>query len=314
MLYLAIDGGGTKTEGLLTDGRGAILAHRTVGPSNPNDISMPVAVSVLARLTYDLLAEAIGSPDLPPTEVSFYAGISGVLSHRAAMLDALKASLEALSDRLPVRFSRIALESDVTILLAAEIPEGNGACIISGTGSACFVRHNGLISRIGGWGYLLDRGGSGYDIGRDALEAVLRAHDGRGEPTTLTDLLARHFGKPVPDAISEIYADGKTAIAACAPFVFSAAEAGDSVAQHILDGNARALAELIATAARLVGADTESRPLPVIMGGGLCQGRPDWVARVASHIPATCSVTLKTASEPPVMGALTLAKQNADQI
>ncbi len=36
----------------------------------------------------------------------------------------------------------------------------------------------------GGWGHLLDDHGSGYDIGLNALKAVLRSYDGRNAKTS----------------------------------------------------------------------------------------------------------------------------------
>ena len=35
--------------------------------------------------------------------------------------------------------------------------------------------------------------GSGYWIGREALDAVMRAHDGRGEPTALTAVVRERW-------------------------------------------------------------------------------------------------------------------------
>ncbi len=315
MLYLAIDGGGTKTEGILADERQTIRAHRTTGASNPHDISLTESVRVLTRLVRDLLSDAgLACAGNAPLDLSLFAGIAGALSYRDEFQAALTVALTELTAEEPfssIHISRIGLDSDITILFAAEIPEGDGACVISGTGSVCFLRHHDRMERVGGWGYLLDSGGNGYSIGRDALEAVLRAHDGRGTSTTLTERLAAHLGKSVPDALNDLYAGGKTYIAACTPFVFQAAEDGDSVARDILCRNAQALAELIATAARRRG--TADTPLPVILGGGLSQKRPDWVALVQDALPADIlpCVRLSVASRAPVMGALTLAMRQA---
>ncbi|WP_341476215.1 BadF/BadG/BcrA/BcrD ATPase family protein, partial [Cryobacterium zongtaii] len=42
------------------------------------------------------------------------------------------------------------------------------------------------VARIDGWGNLIGNAGSGYWIGRAALEAVMREYDGRGPVTVLT--------------------------------------------------------------------------------------------------------------------------------
>ncbi len=307
MLYIAIDGGGTKTEGVLADRRGAVLSRRLTGASNPHDITPERAILVITELVRDLLTDA--QVLKLATDISLFAGVAGVLGYREVMQPALADALYAMTRReFPsIRFANVRLDSDVTILLSAEIPEGDGACVISGTGAVCFVRHEGSVIRIGGWGNLLDGGGSGYNLGRDALEAALRDHDGRGPATALTDLLTAHLGQPAPQALRSIYEGGKAYIAACAPCVFEAAEAGDAVAREILSRNAHALAELITTAYRVCS--PVGMPLPIVLGGGLCQKRPDWVKLIASQLPDDLPVRLTVASQAPVMGALVLARQ-----
>ncbi|MFP3490923.1 BadF/BadG/BcrA/BcrD ATPase family protein, partial [Staphylococcus sp. SIMBA_130] len=59
-----------------------------------------------------------------------------------------------------------------------------GIVQIAGTGSITFsINHDGLSDRVGGWGYLIGEMGSGFALGRDALEAAFLAHDGLGTPT-----------------------------------------------------------------------------------------------------------------------------------
>ena len=305
---IAIDGGGTKTEGVLTDVCGRVLA-RGLGPaSNPNDVTLPGSVAVLTGLVNQLLEQAgLDDRDLP--EISLFGGIAGGINYGPALEDALRMAYPTVG--------ALGIRSDVQILLSGELPLGDGACIICGTGSACFLRRGDELIRIGGWGYLLDSGGSGYDIGRDALEAVLRAHDGRGEPTMLTDLLTARLDGEVHTRITEIYREGKPYIAACAPCVFDAAKAGDSVAGHILRRNARALAEYIEAAWRHLLENAPSEPicLPVVMGGGISQKEADyWLPLVTSLVRTDIPVRVTVAEAPPVFGAVVEAsKQGADE-
>ncbi len=294
--YIAIDGGGTKTEGIVADRFGTILGRRVVGPSNPNDTSAEEASQVLVQLIRQLIA----SVQDPAATFTLFAGISGALNHRAEM----EAAIRHQVPNAPY----LEVGSDVRILLSAELPQGDGACIICGTGSACFLRCRHEIVRIGGWGYLLDSGGSGYDIGRDGLEAVLRAHDGRGCETILTDLLHAHLGAPVWQSITEIYEGGKPLIASCAPLVFAAAEQKDEVATAILKRNGRALAEYIETAHRhLIEIDASAATVPfrVVMGGGISQKQaPLWNKIVAAQVDPSIPLDVSVASHPPVLGAL----------
>lgn len=304
MPYLiGIDGGGTKTLGVLTDPKGKVLAKAFAAATNPNDVTPPVAAERLTELCCALLSEA-GLHRSALSETSMFFGLAGGINHGPTME---KAMGEVFSEALHIR-----VRSDAHILLSGEVPEGDGACIICGTGSICFLRRGEDLLRIGGWGYLLDSGGSGYDIGRDALEAVLRAFDGRGETTLLTELITNHLGGAVNTRITDIYREGKPYVASCAPFVFEAARAGDAVANAILTRNARCLAEYIETAWKLLNREGTSQIhcFPVVMGGGISQkASPYWRDLVCSLVRHDIPVRITVADMPPVFGAVVEARK-----
>lgn len=303
---IGIDGGGTKTLGVLTDLDGNLLASASTGATNPNDITPAVSAERLTDLCHTLLQKAGLTPAVLP-ETSLFFGIAGGINH-GPTLEGL------LGEALPTA-GYLRVRSDAHILLSGEVPTGDGACIICGTGSVCFLRRGEELYRIGGWGYLLDSGGSGYDIGRDGLEAALRDFDGRGEHTLLSGLLAERLGGPVNTRITEIYREGKPYIAACAPTVFEAARQGDGVAESILRRNARKVAEYMETAwAHLTrGTSTLPEALPVVMGGSISQKADGWPALVASLVDADIPVRVTVAAMPPVFGAVVEArKQTAD--
>ena len=304
---IGIDGGGTKTEGVLTDLSGTVLARRVTGASNPNDVTLSVSAERLDTLCRELLRDAgLSAEHLPDTSV--FGGIAGGINHGPTLEKALREKLPGVGC--------LTVRSDIHILLTGELPTGDGACIICGTGSACFLRRGTDIIRIGGWGYLLDSGGSGYDIGRDALEAALRAFDGRGELTLLTELLTAHLGGAVNTRITEIYDQGKPYIAACAPLVFKAARMGDSVAEAILNRNARKLAEYAEAAWKWATAEGRTPPevLPVVMGGGISvKEAPGWQARICSLTSPAVPLRLTVAQMPPVFGAVVEALKQTEE-
>jgi N-acetylglucosamine kinase-like BadF-type ATPase len=262
-------------------------------------------VERLSELAECLLREAGLSEERLP-EISMFFGIAGGINYGPALES-------SLCERFP-EAEALTVRSDIHILLSGEIPEGDGACIICGTGSACFLRRGDEVIRIGGWGYLLDSGGSGYDIGRDALEAALRHFDGRGEATILSALLAEHLGGAVNTRITDIYREGKPYIAACAPLVFHAARQGDPVAEAILNRNARKLAEYAECAWRWLTADGRAVPetLPVVMGGGISSHEaPAWQTRIRSLTDPAVPAVFTPALMPPVFGAVTEAMRRS---
>lgn len=291
--YIGIDGGGTKTEAVLCSSAGTVLSDVILSGSNPNDIGIQASIALLHH-TIDKLLYAV--PDVKDgADIRLFAGIAGALNH----LEELKLGIQ---HHLPS--AHIDVQTDAVNLICCELPVGDGACLICGTGSACFVRHENRFCRIGGWGYLLDSGGNGYSIGRDILEAALMSHDGRGEQTCLSDLIFSLTGKRVESLITEIYDGGKPYIASFAPLLLKGIEKNDPVSHRILARNAACAALMLNTANRIL-----QKPFTAVLGGGINQHFfPYWQNEIKKHLSP--NVTLLTTSMPPVFGAF--AKALAD--
>src|SRR5205814_2143843 len=131
--------------------------------------------------------------------------------------------------------------------------------LISGTGSIAYGRNRGgAAARAGGWGHLIGDEGSGYWIGCQALSAVVRAADGRGPETRLTDQVLRHFAVAHAAGLVQVVYNRETSrqsLAALGPAVQQAHDQGDAVATEILE---RAAEELV-LAARSVASRLDMR-------------------------------------------------------
>ena len=288
--YLGIDGGGTKTEAVLCDSSGKILFHTKVGATNANDVGIPTAAERLCGL----LTEAhqyVKQLEGKDHALHVFAGVAGALNHGDTLL-------RMMQNVFPQ--DRIGVHSDAINLLSSELHSGNGCCLICGTGSVCFVRKGKDFWRIGGWGYLLDQSGSGYSMGREALEASLRAHDGRGDATLLTGALIEKLGGAPWDKLTEIYDGGKAFIASFAPCVIACAEEGDRVAFEILFRQSQYLAECLEAAYNWIG-DWET-PLEAVLGGGIFQAKSDLLSLIQQNIAVPTRLTVATT--PPVFGAV----------
>lgn len=288
--FLGIDGGGTKTEAVLCDASGHVLYRQMTAPTNPNDVGIRVALDRLCRLLESVHFFVTRERGEDAT-LALFAGISGALNHREALLAGMCRDYPN---------DRISVDSDAINLLSSELADGDGCCLICGTGSVCFVRCGEKITRIGGWGYLLDASGSGFSMGREALEAALRSHDGRGDATLLTGAVMEKLGGAPWDKLTELYEGGKPLIASFAPCVLQCADRGDRIAIEILFRQSVYLANCLDAAYRVVG-DWE-RPLEVVLGGGLFQSSADLVSLLRQNV--TVPVRLTLASAPPVFGAV----------
>jgi N-acetylglucosamine kinase-like BadF-type ATPase len=148
--------------------------------------------------------------------------------------------------------------------------------LIAGTGSSAYGRAvDGQAKRCGGWGYLLGDEGSGYALGRAALQHTLRVFEEGSLPSGLAKtLLDKLAVNSVTELTRAIYgsANPRHAIAAFAPLVSAAADRDDPVAVPILADAAAALAELATRAAAAVGLKNSGFPLAV--SGGVLINSP----------------------------------------
>lgn len=299
MGYLfGIDGGGTHTTAWLADETLSVLARVQGGPSNPVKIGIAAAQRELAKV-YHLATSKAG---VRPVKLDgFCAGLSG--GDNAGIQ---KKMLSWVRKAIPARAHLMTTDGHVT--LAAGLGESEGIIVIAGTGSVAFARdRRGRVLRVGGWGNKFDDAGSGYDIGRKALGAALRAYDRRGEPTRLTTALCRELKiRRISEAVARTFAPLE--IAALFPLVQRKALAGDSVAQALCREAAGNLAELALTLVSRLGG--ESRFLPIICSGGVFSSSPlilgGFTKRVLASAPYA-HVTLL--HRQPVEGALVLASK-----
>jgi N-acetylglucosamine kinase-like BadF-type ATPase len=180
----------------------------------------------------------------------------------------------------------VEVTSDVALLLAAGTPDGWGVALVAGTGSIALARgRDGRTARAGGWGYLLDDAGSGYALATAGLRAVVRAADGRGPATALTERLLAHLGLSRPqELVGAVYRGGldRAAMAAMGRLVLDAAEAGDAVAADLVAQGVSELASMAAAAARSLGLDGD--PIPLALAGGLLLGSAGYRGQLLSAL------------------------------
>lgn len=162
---------------------------------------------------------------------------------------------------------KLKLCGDHEIALAGAM-EGPGCILISGTGSICCGRDaQGNMARAGGLGHIIDDGGSGYWLGREALAHGARALDGRGERDLLTERVLEKTGaRTAQELVHFVYysAPGKSHIAQVSKVVLACAQEGDSLSLALLDRGARELKDLVQTVCRKLNLEN---PRVALMGG-----------------------------------------------
>src|ERR1019366_3698153 len=177
---LGIDAGGTKTVCLLADEHGNILSEGRGGGANLHTSGEFEVEKVL----HEVMEAAIGDREMTPAAVCL--GIAGVDRDDEAR------TVRAIMRRIGYK-SRIVVVNDALVALVAGAGNAPGIVIIAGTGSIVYGRNARFEEgRPGGWGHIIGDEGSGYWIGREALAAIMRAADGRGPETRLTEDVLAH--------------------------------------------------------------------------------------------------------------------------
>ncbi|MGQ3383657.1 N-acetylglucosamine kinase [Glutamicibacter sp. TV12E] len=213
----------------------------------------------LARVTKRIISET-------PTQIdTVTVGTTGLVKEE---LDAGR--LAELIDSADLR--QLALAHDSVTSYLGALGNDHGAVVAAGTGVVTLGVGPHQVARIDGWGHIMGDAGSGYWIGQQALMAVMRDYDGRGERTALTAVVKERW----PD-LSEAYIDLQALpdrISTVASFAASVAELADTdqIAAQICARAGKELADSAATALLRVGLGS-SNSVPVAAIGGVFEGQ-----------------------------------------
>lgn len=209
--------------------------------------------------------EAIDRSGADVTAVA--AGVSGLTAQEA---DA--AALLARVDAFGVRQAMLAHDSTTSFLGA--LGTAVGSVVAAGTGVVTLAVGREHAARVDGWGHLIGDAGSGYWIGREALDAVMRAFDGRGPATRLAGF-ARERWPDLTEAYIRLQSDADRVriVASFAEHVARLAVDGDPEARRITERAGSELAHSVETSLRHVrSSDREAFSVCAI--GGVFRSEP----------------------------------------
>ena len=282
-VFLGIEGGGTRTVGLLADAEGNLLKRFETGPANFKLLSELQLLRRLRELRSAFLefprpaAVAVGLAGargelewqrIRATAEKVWPGVPCHATHDLETALAAAGSVAAIGDR-----PRSSLRTATTQVL-----------VLSGTGSCLYGRRaDGRTARFGGWGHILGDKGSGYEIGLRALKACVFYLDRDGEWSRLGQRVLRSLQLNEPnELIPWAQAASKTDIATLALEVFAAAEERDAIAKDILAGAAASLAkDGVACARKLAKA---GEPVQFVLAGSVLLKQPKFARAVAKQL------------------------------
>ncbi len=238
--FLGVDGGGTKTDFLLIDEAGQVLATHRSGSAYYLETGLDeLKVMLSAGIKATAARGAVPVSDIAHA----FIGVPAYGEDSAVQLH-----LDRLGDPV-LAPDRYRCGNDMVCGWAGALMGRDGINLVAGTGSIAYGEYAGRQARAGGWGELFSDEGSAYWVAREGLNLFSRMSDGRSARGTLYELIRQHFGLRADlDLCGAIYgppALARSELAGLAPIIAQAARRGDAQARAVFSAAALAMAEMI---------------------------------------------------------------------
>jgi N-acetylglucosamine kinase-like BadF-type ATPase len=312
---LAIDGGNSKTDVALVASDGTLLASARGPGINAHDVGVEQTVLILDAVVKQAAAQlnrryrrgsgwvamhtvaCLANADLPEEEAEHAAAVQaqGWSPTATVVNDTFAILRSGLADRAEPHW---------------------GVGVVCGAGiNAVGVAPDGRVTRYLALGTISGDWGGGYGLGLEVLWHAIRAEDGRGPGTLLTEYLTSHFGVERVEQITIGIHQGKIdddELIGLAPLLLQAADEGDPVARSVVNRLADEISVMAITAMRRL--DLTGLATPVILGGGVITARNpllmDGITRQLAEAAPRAQV--RVIDVPPVVGAALLGLDQVD--
>ena len=304
---LALDGGNSKTDVLLVDSSGTVIARARSGPFAPHIVGAVAAVATLVPAVEEVLRHAAGRALL----VAGYPANADLPEEERAIAEAIGAHGWA---------DHVIVGNDTLAMLRTGTDAATGVAVVCGAGINCVgiapgrdtVRYPALGRLSGDWG-------GGFSVGKEVLWHSSRAEDGRGSPAALplARLVAAHFDQPTAVTVAtgmHLGTVDRERMHELVPVLFRAASTGDPVALSIVRQQADEIVLLAVTTLRRLS--LLDAPATVILGGGmLTSHHPALLDPVLAGIRAAApQAVIEIVDAEPVLGSALLGLEHLDEI
>ncbi len=300
---LSMDGGGSKTQWLLTTEDGSFAGeYRTTGCSHP-ELGVPAVltqihegidtVTRLAGCTKDdIIGAAFGVPcygEYPDADKIIENDLRHYLSETA-----------------------VSVHNDVELGFAGSLCLEDGIHVVAGTGAIAIGRNKDKgVARSGGWHHAFSDEGSGYWLGMHTLGLFTKESDCRAPRSSLYTLIRDELGLADDGEIIAYYnkiEGDRRQIAALQRILCRAAEDGDTEAEKLFEQAAYEHYLAVLGVYRALKFSTD-KPVPVSYSGGLFADD----GRILPHftrLVGSMNAELRKPCLPPSQGGILLAMQN----
>lgn len=227
--FIGIDGGGTKCRACVCDASGAILGEAIGGEANFR-LGLGLVIENI-NIAIDAAFKQAGIDHEMVKHCALGIGLAGLSNSSDA--DIIKNAF--------ANFSFVNVASDAHIACLGAYNGGDGAIIITGTGSVGYAIVGDKSHKIGGWGFEISDDGSGAIIGREALRATILCYDGIRPHTSLSKAILKKFDDNPRNIVKWVTGAKPKDFGTFAPIVVEFAQDGDEIARGILQNAANIL-------------------------------------------------------------------------
>lgn len=287
-MRIGVDGGGTKTECILVDEEGVVVARHLAPGCNPSVVGPEqarlIVTDALVQLLSTLNSQRLAAPK--PGEGGSTQSISHTHIYAAGNRVFWRETAATLTD-----FGQVFTADDSWPVLELATHGKPGLVLHGGTGSFVAARGpDGTVHYAGGIGWRFGDPGSGYDIGRRAIGRALLEFQGWQLPSRLGPTVRDHtqLGDTADAAaITRFFyyhADPNRQIAGLAPALLRLAAEGDHTAHQLVLDSASELLALAARVAAKLFPDTALDTLPAGLSGPILT-HPVVVAALSARSP-----------------------------
>jgi N-acetylglucosamine kinase-like BadF-type ATPase len=303
---LGVDGGGSKTTAQIADTNGKKIAQAVSGSSSYKSVGVE-------RATENLNAAVLGAIKNSNVSgnISFISSCFGFAGNNTGKDPETYRKIvfnSKLSNYLNLK--RTVICNDTRLGLEAGSENTNKIILIAGTGSNCFgVNEDSKQAGATGWDYILADEGSGYQVGLKALRAIIKAYDGRGRETLLSETILKEIKlKNISDIPEWVHRMpfSKAKIGELAKTVCRTAGMGDKVSIDILTQEAKEAVISVITVAHKLGFKDKNFDLVLVGGLFRCEKyfKNILINRLKENFPKINFIPLK---RNPVEGAIKIA-------
>lgn len=277
-LGLGIDAGGTQTRWALAAPDGRIVAEGTAAGLSALQMGSAEGRDAV-QAAFGAIASAVLSHGRP---VAVRAGVTGFGGDGGPLQ-------RSLGELLGLDPRAVVLSNDIEIAYLASFKPGEGYLVYAGTGSiGAYIDAGGGFHRAGGRGVVLDDGGGGFWIAREALRHIWRREDeqpGAWEASPMAHAVFQHVGGSDWSFSRQfIYGRERGEVGKLAIAVAATAER-DPAAAAILREAGRELARLAQALVKRFG------PRPVALAGRAAELHPAIVETMRAALPPDTILT-----------------------